>query len=82
MISNSALHLDNTHSTTSTACSLEQHVSMHKKEPHLYVCKTDEVHRKDILHMNTSLSSRSLEVKYAGVAIEYGTLTLLMNAII
>ena len=32
--------------------------------------------------MNNSLSSRNLEVKYAGVAIEYGTLPLLLDTII
>ena len=32
--------------------------------------------------MNNSLSSRDLEVKYAGVAIEYGTLTLLIDTVV
>ncbi len=32
--------------------------------------------------MNTHLSSRDLEVKYTGVATEYGTLTLLLDTVI
>jgi hypothetical protein len=32
--------------------------------------------------MNNSVSSRNLEVKYAGAAIEYGTLALLMESLV
>jgi hypothetical protein len=32
--------------------------------------------------MNNSLSSHSLEVKYAGVAVEYGTLALLIESLV
>ena len=32
--------------------------------------------------MNNSLSSQKLEVKYAGVAIEYGTLAMLLNSLL
>jgi hypothetical protein len=51
-----------------------------KKAPRPHICRVDEAIRKANLFMDNSVSSRKLEVKFAGAATEYGTLTLLMES--
>jgi hypothetical protein len=60
---------------------LVSHDFSYKKDPLRSLEKMGAAYRKDTFSMNTPLSSRHLEGKYAGIALEYGTLSLLMESL-